>query len=436
MRDLRRQALESKKTVSRKALSKEQARSLPQSNLRTRSRNSGHNRLDEKNIHCSDGGLSLDPTDDDVISIDSSATNSDKWKLDIGDRIEEIKDRKRSSAKGREKALLQYSRILMNHFANEEIKDKTSDIFPAIMKSLRAESSEQEVFQALLAIALTTITAPSETIYANTEQELKRLYRISNFNLVKTTTIHTLSTVAIYGGASDFEINEIMDEFIDIVESDGNSIDAPDSGAVVAAACEAWGYLATYLDELEEKISNGIEAFAEQLYSSDTSVQIAAGENIALLFESSYTDSRAEGEPLHENEDEGSNVNQSNSVARYEVYKKKDQLMHTLTELANESSKHIAKKDRKNLHICFSDIINTIEHPTRGPRYQNALDMETGKRYGSRMKLSIPEMGSLKIDRWWKSYRLKALKRMLGGGIFVHIRENEAVLDSVAPAIN
>ncbi|RKF71478.1 Uncharacterized protein C20F10.03 [Golovinomyces cichoracearum] len=435
MRDLRRQALESKKTVSRKALSKEQDRSLPRSNLRTRSRTSGQNRSDENNIQFSDGGQNLNPTDD-VISIDSLATNSDKWTLDIVDRIEEIKDRKRSSAKGREKALLQYTRILMNHFAHDEIKDRTSDILPAILKSLKAQSSEQEVFQALLAIALTTITAPSDTIYANTEQELRRLYRISNFNQVKTTTIHTLSTVAIYGGASDFEINEIMDEFIDIVESDGSSIDAPDSGAVVAAACEAWGYLATYLDELEEKVSDGIEAFVEQLYSSDTSVQIAAGENIALLFESSYTDSRAEDDQVHESEDEGSYVNHSNSVARFEVYKKKDQLMHTLTELANKSSKHIAKKDRKNLHLCFSDIINTIEHPTYGPRYQNALDMETGKSYGSRMTFSIPKMGSLKIDRWWKSYRLRALKRMLGGGIFVHIRENEAVLDSIAPVIN
>ena len=240
-----------------------------------------------------------------------------------------------------------------------------------------------------------------------------------------------MSAAAIYGGASDSEIEEIMDEYLAIVESDGGLVEAADSAEVVTAACEAWGFLATYVDDMEEKTEIAMDAFVEQLESSATTVQVAAGENIALMYEKSYTEREADDGPASDQEDEEGYTIDSSLVKRYEAYRQKNQLEHTLAQLATESSRRIAKKERKALHTNFSDILNTVEHPTRGPRYQKAIDQETGRRYGSRLTIRIHKTGSMKIDKWWKLHRLQALRRVLGGGFVVHYENNEVVFDSL-----
>jgi hypothetical protein len=268
-------------------------------------------------------------------------------------------------------------------------------------------------------------------VYDAIFRALKYAYTNSEHPSVKAAAIHALGTAAIYGGASDLEIEEVMDSFLEIIESDGESVGAGDSAEVVAAACEEWGFLATSLDDIEDKNEIAMDAFVEQLESSDTSVQVAAGENIALLYEKSYTEREAEDGPASDEEDEEGYALDSSRVKRYEVYRQKHQLEHTLSQLANESSKRIAKKDRKALHVNFADILNTVEHPQRGPRYQKAIDQETGRRYGSRLTIRIHKTGSMKIDKWWKLHRLQALRRVLGGGFVVHYENNEVVFDSL-----
>lgn len=262
-------------------------------------------------------------------------------------------------------------------------------------------------------------------------QALKHSYTDSEFPSVKTAAIHTLGTAAVYGGAAESELEDIMDDLLEIVETDGSSVEAADIGEVVAAACEEWGFLGTSVDDLEDKTEGAMEAFVEQLESNETSVQIAAGENIALLYEKSYTPREADDGPASDEEDEEGYELDSKSVKRYEVYRQKNQLEHTLIQLANESSKRIAKKDRRALHTNFNDILSTVEYPPRGPRYQKAIDQETGKRYGSRMTVRIHKTGNMKIDKWWKLHRLQALRRLLGGGFVVHYEKNAVVFESL-----
>lgn len=366
-----------------------------------------------------------------MLAGDAPEDLSEAWRQDLGDRMEEIIDRKRSSVQGREAALSQYVYLLMSHYANDEIENKTSELFPAFLKSMKSDSSEKEASLAMRAIALTLITAPSDTAYDGLAQNLKRVYAESEFTSLKAVAIHTLSAAAIYGGAADSEIEQVMDELLEIVESDGASIEAEDSGEVVAAATEAWGYLSTYIDDMEDKTEVAMDAFVEQLESSNTSVQVAVGENIALLFEKSYTSRESDDEPATATEDDEGYALDNSYVKRYDVYRQKGQLEHTLTQLTKESSKRIAKKDRKSLHTHFADILSTVEHPPRGPKYQKAIDQETGRRYGSRMTIRIHKTGSMKIDKWWKLHRLQALRRILGGGFVRHYTDNEVVFESL-----
>lgn len=255
----------------------------------------------------------------------------------------------------------------------------------------------------------------------------------AQYTSVKAGAIRALSTLVTYGGASDSEVSDLMDEFLEIVETDGNSADALDSAEVVTAACEEWGALATITDDLQDKSDAAVEAFMGQLESSSTEVQIAAGENIALIAEKSYSpreqDDELPGSDGGFDERDG-NVDHS-FVKRYEPFRRKDELINTLTQLKRESSKSISKKDRKSLHSSFRDVLATVEHPTWGPKYHSDLNPVTGRAIGSRMTVRIHSTGYMKIDKWWKLVRLQALRRILGGGFLTHYQDNSVVFEAL-----
>ncbi|KAI9643237.1 hypothetical protein NHQ30_007853 [Ciborinia camelliae] len=435
-RDLRRRALESHKTVSKKAASKGGSKTASVINSRTQSRNVSRHGSDE------DGDLSDDDSTtwsvnsiDDMLDTPEPNEASAAWGEELDDRMEEIIDRKGSSEKGREFTLVVYNHLLMVRYGYDEIEGRIAQLYPALCKSIRPETGEKEACLALRAIGLTVITYPSEDVYEDIFRTLKQAYQRSEHLTVKAAAIRTISALATFGGASDLEIGDIMDELLEIVESDGNSVDAIDSAEVVTAACEEWGTLATFVDDLEEKSQAAMEAFVAQLESSSTSVQIAAGENIALIYEKSYTPRESDDPEASELEkvDENGFPLDFSHVKRYEPFRQKSQLESELSELAKASSKYISKKDRKSLHATFGDVLATVKYPVRGPRYSNVVD-EFGNLLGSRMVVRIHKTGVMKVDKWWKLHRLQSLRRVLGGGFMTHYQNNEVVLQSL-PAL-
>lgn len=446
MHDLRRQALESGKTASRKARSKvvstasSKANSKAGSNLnspaqsRANSRNPSRHGSDEEDYASDGSNWSNDSGSiDDLLNYDETDLAVHAWKTKLLESIEQIVDRKRSSTEGRTDSLRVYTHILRLIYGNDEIKHRIGDLLPSMLRSIKLESSERETVQALKALAVTIITLNSDNIYDSVSTQLKRSISNSESVQIKMNAIHALGTAAFFGGASEEEAEDIMAFFLEIIESDGLSIEAHDEGSVVIAALEEWGLLATEVDDMEMATEAAMEAFADQLESSDSGVQIAAGENIALLFEKSYT-------PLEDDEElseEGANSDEDGSsdsvklVKRYTVYRRKDQLMHTLDELATVSTRKISKKDRKSMHHSFVDVKNSVERPTIGPRYSMALDSVTGRPYGSRWKIRINRNVVLTINRWWKLMRLNAVRRIVQGGFVQQYEENEAVSRSL-----
>jgi hypothetical protein len=441
MHDLRRRALESNKTVSRKARSKQVSAAGSKlnsaSNSRHASRTASRQGSDEEDDVLSDGTSWSTNSLDDLGSPEDYAGPADVLAGELETRMEQIIDRKRSSVQGREESLRAYIHILTMRFSENEITPKLGDLIPAILKSIKAESSEKETVYALKALATTMITVPSEVTYEASVSVVKRAIADSESVATKIAAVHTLAILAFYGDISTDETLDTMDFLLEISESDGHSVNAGDNGEVVTAALEEWAFLATQMDDLETATEPAMEAFVEQLESSDAHVQIAAGENIALLYEKSFTELEDdEDAPEVEESDLEDHPAASRMIKRYAVYRREDQLRHTLQSLASVSNRRVNKKDRKSLHTNFADILNTVENPTRGPRYQNAVDQYTGKHYGSRMTVRIHRTGEMRIDRWWKLHRLKALRRVLQGGFLTHYEKNEVVFESLPVMIS
>ncbi|CAE7179343.1 hypothetical protein PTNB73_03518 [Pyrenophora teres f. teres] len=435
MRDLRKQALESHKTLSRKARSRVASTTASKTNSAVaspaQSRAASRTRQeisDEEDF--SDGTAYSTASIDDVLNSEDVEIPEDVWKTELNTRIEQITNLKRSSTDGRTESLTAYAHILMARYAKDEIEREVAQLVSSMVKSIRQETTDNEAVAALKALAVTILTDDSESIYEDVSDLLKKSIQTSLSIAVKVNAIHTLGVAAFFGGAGDDEILDIMSLFIEIIESDGASVDAQDEGNVVTAALEEWGLLATQIEDLEEETEAAMEAFVEQLESADSGVQIASGENIALLYEKSLT-------PQEEDEDVEEEVDSDDPehvrdgpklVKRYTVYRRHDKLMHTLNELAKISTRRVSKRDRRALHSSFADIRNTVEKPSRGPAYSTALDEETGKAYGAgRMKVKINRSVEVRVDKWWKLQRLNALRRTLQGGFTYHYDQNHMV---------
>lgn len=435
MHDLRRQALESGKTVSRKARSRVPSATSSKANSRlnspARSRAASRNpsrQGSDDDEYLSDGTAWSSNSIDDILNNEDADVPADAWKAELHRRIEQIVDRKRSSTEGRAESLNAYAHILMARYAKDDIESRVSEILPSMIRSIKSETTERETVTALKALAATIVTLDSDVIYDSVADALKRTICNSASTQTKISAIHAYGAAAFFGGTSEEELEDVMNFLLEIVESDGLSVEAHDEGSVVIAALEEWGLLATGVDDLEEATEAAIEAFVDQLQSADAGVQIAAGENIALLYEKSYTELEQDEEFSEDSEDEMERRNGAKMVKRYNVYRRQDQLLHDLDELANISSRRVSKKDRKTLHSNFADIRNSVEKPTRGPKYSTALDQETGMSYGAgRMKVKINRNVEVRIDKWWKLQRLNALRRILQAGFTHHFDDNEAV---------
>lgn len=370
----------------------------------------------------------------DDLAENPEADNSD-WPEELADRINDILDRKRSSVQGREESLAAFCRLSKFHYVEEEIRAHIPDLLEAFSRSIKNETSVRESMSALKALEFLAVTAYDDTVYANVEDLLARTIRDSTSTAIKTAAIYCLGTCTYFGGTSDDAKLDQMTFFLDIVASDGRSIDAADDAATVTAALQQWGFLATEIEDLEGESEEAIESFIDQLDSSDSSVQIAAGENIALLYEKSYSPQEDDDDQGSEEEDDSSissNGEGPRLIKRYDAYHNTPQLERLLSSLATVSGKRISKRDKKSLHTNFASILTTVKNPRRGPMFSTAIDYNTNRHYGSKRQVKIGNEGAMNIDRWWKWLRLAALRRILQGGFMEHYYQgNRAVLNSL-----
>ncbi|KAJ5965956.1 hypothetical protein N7481_012670 [Penicillium waksmanii] len=437
MPDLRRQIFESGKTVSRKAASREASRTTSREGSKQTSRQSSRAASrppsDEE-----DSGFLSDDTAMSIGSLDDEnpEQENEDWPQELADRIQELLERKRSTVQGREEALAAFCRLTKYHYAEEELRGSVTDLLSTFARSVRNETSTREATNALRAIELLVITSSDDKIYENAEPVLTRSIRDSSSAVVKAAAIHSLGTCTIFGGAGEDGILEQMTFLLDIIASDGQSIDAADDAGCVVAALQVWGFLVTEIDDFESESEEAVQIFMDQLDSGDSGVQIAAGEAIALLYEKSYTpqedDDDDEEEESDESDEHAPDITGPKLIKRYNAYHNTPELERSLQSLATVHNKRISKRDKKSLHSNFASILTTVENPRRGPRYNMAIDQDTNRHYGSTLTVKIGRHGLMSIDRWWKWVRLSSLRRILLGGFAEHyFQGNRAVLDNL-----
>lgn len=430
-------ALESKKTVSKRL----QEKLSTQVSSRATS-NAGSNpasRIQSRQVtDDEDDGYESDSTN--AMSIGSWADRETRDLPEVGHGdfkllIEELLERKGSTIGGRELALRRYAAYLSRHVATSEVEPKVNELMGSFLKSIRSHESELEVCLALRAIAITLFTASyqDEDIFRVLKQQI--VFSEEAIPIVRATAIHTLAAAAAFGGAGEDEMIEIMDEFIRMLTDD--DIADKKNDAPFAAACKEWAFLATYIDDIQDLTEPAMTAFTRQLHNNDADVMISAGDAIALIYEKSFTERESDDTPPTKQEIEQSQPIDLQYVERYPIFddfQSAQQLKDRVQDLAAGSkySLRVSSSHKKDLSKKFRDVLETINHPARGPGWRSAYDQETGLMYGHSMKHRIGAHGKLHIERWWTWHRYEALKRVLAGGDFIeHYEHNPAFIETL-----
>jgi len=432
MSGLHRRALGGGKTISRKA------RSKPESGLSSLNHSPNGSRVNStansqagSRYASEDEFAASDSENDDIMTMSTNSISGDEdtglWAERLQDRVTELQDQKRSSVQGREATLGGYNHLLKHHFAQRQLDRSVAELMPLFLKGIKSGSSEEERLRALKAFTLTVLTCTSETVFEEALPILKAACQDAEEEGNKVDAIYALCIAVTYGGGSSEAAEETLDFLLDIIESDGLSANAADSGAVVTAALQAWAFVASHVEDLSVQSDSAIEAFMEQLDSSDPDVQTSAGVNIALLFESARDYEEETGESV-------------------DMQYNQHRIMTRMAEIVRDSSKAVSKKGRRQLRSNFASIVTSLERG-KGPGYSTAgrsgPNPHTGgartddqgdfREFGYREKIRIYNQ-FLDIDTWSLHARVELLKILLGGGFGIHYLENPVVRDILSSA--
>ena len=262
------------------------------------------------------------------------------WAEEVASCIHDIIHRKREGVQGREDSLSAYCCFSKDHFIKDEIKDHLEGLLEAFSKriknGLRTRNFNRlrvrEITLALRAQGLTAVTAGDDTVYNNASSLLPRAIRHSPNNLIKAAAIHCLGACTFFSSAAKNDYLKQMRFFLGIVSSNGQTISAINDIYCITAALREWGLLATKVEDLQIASRHAIPVFMGLLKSSKPSVQVVAGENIALLYEKGCTPGDDSASLL---------------------------LERVLQSLAMKFGSRIGKNDEKNLQSDFVSILTS-----------------------------------------------------------------------------
>jgi hypothetical protein len=365
---------------------------------------------------------------------DGTLDSQDIWGSRLNQILEKMEDRDffKGSSKGRALTCALYASILSEHYFDDDLWGKIEDALPVLTRCLKDGTDGQATLPALRSVSATMITCGDESgsWFANMKDVLK--------GCVYDAAIHALGAATYFGGADYQEVQAIMDLFIGIVDSSGDSIEAQGKPNVITAALQEWGFLSTLIEERGRRLSRVLKTFEDQLDNPSPEVLIATAENIALVYEQCYSlrtpeDPSSDGEDDHgikDTEEEEAMVSRQyrriNWTKTHEIDGDDYSLKSKLKELSKGTMRYVKKDARKEVHSIFRDVAHAVEYPWRGPRYSTAVDQGALLYYGHRLR-----QNGNSVDRWWKLHRFAAIKRTLQDGSIEHLTSNPNVSDAL-----
>lgn len=185
--------------------------------------------------------------------------------------------------------------------------------------------------------------------------------------------------------------------------------------------------MASHVDDYSDYADIAMDAFVDQLDSSDVEIQSNAGHCVALIYESSRNHEAETGEP-------------------FQLPYDPQRLAGRLSELAKLTAKSVSRKSRRGLRDSIISVVTSLQRGV-GPYYSTALYLpekdshvpsslrtdEGMAEYGYRCKLRLGNHTAL-IDTWSLYSRVSMLKMLFRGGLENHVFVNPVLMECLEDA--
>ncbi|KAL1472000.1 hypothetical protein MTO96_023310 [Rhipicephalus appendiculatus] len=287
---------------------------------------------------------------------------------DFEDKLKEaIEGTSQKSAKGRLSCLEAIRKALSNRYLYDFLIERPTTVCDFVERGLRkGRGEEQGVSATLAALACVHYGAGEEA--ASLFQTLLQPLTTLLLDTAQPPSVRAKCATAL--GLCCF-----------VAESDNYP-------EVQSAALLAWGLLLTVapLDRLLAQAKSNMGRLQELLESSDLDLRIAAGEVIAIIYEVARD--------YDDNFEEPS-----------------DALCNQLRQLATDSQKFRAKKERRQQRSTFRDVYRAV-HEGSSP--------DISVKFGREV---------LELDTWSRKLQYDAFCQLLGSGMNLHLAANELLRD-------
>ena len=329
------------------------------------------------------------------------------WEEVLDRSIEALLERKGSSQQSREKSLHECCSCLTRHCAPARIASRIGELASAVTKILQRARTERESMFCSRLLAVLVLTCPGDAgaILESASGALRTAVRDFDGPAAKAAALLTLSVFALVYNDEE-QTRELLDFCQEIVENDGNTVNAADDPVVVCAALDVIATCCGITAALED-VQLVLPGCVDQLDSIDPSVRQAAGEAIALCFEVTAID-----------------VSDEQTLEAYQSdppYEDTHRLLQLLEALATSSSKKQSKTSRREQHATFRAVQATVSDPSIGSSHAPAETVRFGGSGGTSSRCV------LYATSWQQLNRLQLLRRILSGGLQPHLRRNAVV---------
>ncbi|CAD7086247.1 unnamed protein product [Hermetia illucens] len=338
----------------------------------------------------SENATSLDESDEII----QNERNEEKF-------MQALENAQEKSVQTRVQALQTMSEILMHRYMPDFIEDRKITLIDAIEKSIRRGKGAEQACGAKLAPLLVLQLGADETFTKSLNQFLQTTIQDKSVTFdARAKCCGALGLLNFLSGDDIGDLLELMQLLETIFsgsylrdEKTPISVNA-EAGAMHAEALSAWGLLLTLIPPGDfvslmnrQQMFPSIKKLMGLLESPHLDVRMAAGEAIALVFESG----------------------RSHDEDFLESYL--DDLIIVTKQLATDSHKYRAKRDRKAQRATFRDLLRYFEED---------ISPEINIRFGTE---------ALLLDTWAMHHQYTALCTVMGPGMTLHLQENDLVRD-------
>lgn len=340
-------------------------------------------------------------------NVPSSVNDNDE--LSSNERYEEkfiqaLENATEKSAQTRALALQAICEILMHRYMPDFVEDRKVTLIDCIEKSIRRGKGAEQLWGAKLAPLLVLQLGGDETISKALNQFLLTTVQDKSVSFDARAKCSTaLGLMNFLGGDDIGDLLAQMQVFEGIFSAsylrgdDKTPVSvSAEAGNLHAEALSAWGLLLTMIPSGDfvtwmtsggEPMLPSVKKLMGLLQSPHLEVRITAGETLALVLECGRS---------HDDD----------FLSEY-----LDDLIDAVKQLATDSHKYRAKRDRKAQRATFRDVLRYLEED---------ISPEINVRFGSEC---------LVLDSWAIHHQYSALCGVMGPGMTSQLQENEFIRD-------